>query len=93
MSCLFATCQAPIQAVIRPAVWVPGIRNLHSRREKCAYSFSSGLLPLMIPPPIPLILNVIFFFVPFWDNGFNKTWLEIIRRNMDLEILAEHSLA
>ncbi|OQV19051.1 hypothetical protein BV898_06905 [Hypsibius exemplaris] len=161
MSCLFASCQAPIQATIRPAVWLPGIRNLHSRVEKwtvkqaspqeayddavhalqkledkefngkmivlaktdrtrlfvqchCfsraqwldvveitfrdggpgitlarAYSFSSGLLPLSIPPPIALLLNVVFFFVPFWDNGFNKTWLEMIRRNMDLEIISE----
>ena len=32
--CCCAACQAPIQAFIRPAVWIPGIRNLHSRRER-----------------------------------------------------------
>ena len=32
--CCCATCQAPIQAFIRPAVWIPGIRNLHSFRER-----------------------------------------------------------
>ena len=32
--CCCATWQAPIQAFIRPAVWIPGIRNLHSCRER-----------------------------------------------------------
>lgn len=32
--CCCATCQSPIQASIRPAVWIPGIRSLHSFREK-----------------------------------------------------------
>ena len=27
-------CQAPIQAFIHPAVWIPGIRNRHTFREK-----------------------------------------------------------
>lgn len=30
------------------------------------------------------------FFLPYWDNHFTKMWLEIIRRNMDLEIVPEH---
>lgn len=162
MTCLFATCQAPIQAALRPAMWIPGIKKLHSRKERWTvkmatpeeafddavkaltkledkefdgkmiflsktdknrlfvqcycfskiqwldvvemsfhdggngstlaqvYCFSSGALPLIIPPPIPLILNLALFFLPFWDNHFNKMWLEIIRRNMDLEIIPEH---
>ena len=28
----------------------------------------------------------VFFFVPFWDNGFNKARLERIRKKMDLQI-------
>ena len=32
--CCCATFQAPIQAFIRPAVWVPGIRGMHSFRER-----------------------------------------------------------
>jgi len=32
--CCCATAQAPIQAFLRPAVWIPGIRGLHSFREK-----------------------------------------------------------
>ena len=31
--CCCATAQAPIQAFLRPAVWIPGVRNLHSFRE------------------------------------------------------------
>lgn len=32
--CCCASGQAPIQAFLRPAVWIPGIRGLHSFREK-----------------------------------------------------------
>ena len=32
-SCCFSAVQSPIQAVLRPAVWLPGVRNLHSHRE------------------------------------------------------------
>lgn len=32
--CCCATAQAPIQAFLRPAVWIPGIRSLHSFRER-----------------------------------------------------------
>ena len=31
--CCCAMWQSPIQAAIRPAVWLPGIRNLHSKKE------------------------------------------------------------
>ena len=31
--CQIAKAQAPIQAALRPAVWVPGLRNLHMARE------------------------------------------------------------
>ena len=31
--CCCANAQAPIQAFLRPAVWIPGVRNLHSSRE------------------------------------------------------------
>ncbi|KAK3751775.1 hypothetical protein QZH41_013233 [Actinostola sp. cb2023] len=26
-------CQSPIQAIIRPAMWIPGIKKLHSAKE------------------------------------------------------------
>ena len=32
--CCCATYQAPIQAFVRPAVWIPGVRSLHSFRER-----------------------------------------------------------
>ncbi len=32
-SCCIAGCQAPVQAVIRPAMWLPGIKNLHLATE------------------------------------------------------------
>ena len=32
--CCCATAQAPIQAFLRPGVWIPGIRRLHSCRER-----------------------------------------------------------
>lgn len=31
--CQVARAQAPIQACLRPAMWLPGVRNLHSARE------------------------------------------------------------
>ena len=31
--CQIARAQAPIQAALRPAMWVPGLRNLHMARE------------------------------------------------------------
>ena len=31
--CEIAKCQAPIQACLRPSMWLPGARNLHSARE------------------------------------------------------------
>jgi len=145
-------CQSPIQAALRPAMWLPGVRNLHSHKEiwyipdatpdicldkaiaaidelgqsekmhinkvrrnryfiqifsfteaewldvveiefqpgqdkgtvAKAKSFSTGLLPTCVP--LACIFNMIFFFVPFWDNGFNKARLERIHAKMDLQI-------
>ncbi len=31
--CQVARGQAPIQACLRPSMWLPGVRNLHSARE------------------------------------------------------------
>ena len=31
--CQIARAQAPIQACLRPGLWCPGARNLHSARE------------------------------------------------------------
>ena len=31
--CQVAQAQAPIQACLRPSMWLPGARNLHSARE------------------------------------------------------------
>ncbi|CAH1230701.1 Hypp330 [Branchiostoma lanceolatum] len=31
--CFLSSLQAPVQAAIRPAMWLPGIRNLHSHKE------------------------------------------------------------
>lgn len=31
--CQVARAQAPLQACLRPGMWLPGIRNLHSARE------------------------------------------------------------
>ena len=33
-NCCCANAQAPIQAFIRPGVWIPGVKNLHSFRER-----------------------------------------------------------
>ena len=33
-ACCLARAQAPIQACLRPGVWVPGLRNLHRIWEK-----------------------------------------------------------
>lgn len=150
--CFCAMWQSPIQGALRPAMWIPGIRNLHCRNETwvipeatpevClehvisavailsekekmhinkvrpgrnfvqifsyteyewldiveiefqpgqergtlakARSFSTGLLPLMIP--FAFLLNMIFFFAPFYDNKFNKMRLERIRQHMKLHI-------
>lgn len=150
--------QSPIQAAIRPAVWLPGIRSLHSKKETwiipdatpevClenlvsavallgerekihihkvrpnrnfvqiysytefewldiveiefqpgqergtlgkAHSFSTGVLPLMIP--LAFLLNMVFFFVPFYDNNFNTMRLERIRcaMKLNIEIATDH---
>lgn len=156
--CCCAMWQSPIQAAIRPAVWLPGIRNLHSKKETwiipdatpevClenlvsavallgerekmhihkvrpnrnfvqiysytefewldiveiefqpgqergtlgkAHSFSTGVLPLMIP--LAFLLNMVFFFVPFYDNNFNTMRLERIRcaMKLNIEITTDH---
>ena len=31
--CQVAQCQAPLQSCLRPGMWLPGVRNLHSARE------------------------------------------------------------
>jgi len=31
--CTIAKAQAPAQACLRPAMWVPGVRNMHMARE------------------------------------------------------------
>lgn len=150
--CCCAMWQSPIQGAIRPAVWIPGIRNLHSKKETwvipdatpdvclenlisavailgetekmhinkvrpnrnfvqifCfteaewldvveiefqpgqergtigkAYSFSTGVLPLMIP--FAFLLNMVFFFVPFYDQNYNKMRLDRLRNHMKLSI-------
>lgn len=144
--------QSPIQGALRPAIWLPKVRDLHScyetwiipetTPEVClsnlieavdrlsetekmhinkvqshknfvqifsfteaewldvveiefqpgrergtlgkAKSFSTGLFPLMIP--FAFLLNMIFFFVPFYDNKYNKMRLERIRSHMKLNI-------
>ncbi|XP_003383684.1 PREDICTED: uncharacterized protein LOC100638328 [Amphimedon queenslandica] len=39
-SCCFAQCQGPIQAAIRPGLWLPGVRNLHLATETWTISSS-----------------------------------------------------
>ncbi|XP_054749494.2 uncharacterized protein LOC129254969 [Lytechinus pictus] len=34
MPCFLSVIQSPIQAFLRPAVWIPGLNRLHSHREK-----------------------------------------------------------
>ncbi|KAK2574567.1 hypothetical protein P5673_000754 [Acropora cervicornis] len=150
--CCCAMWQSPIQGALRPAIWLPKVRDLHScyetwiipetTPEVClsnlieavdrlsetekmhinkvqshknfvqifsftqaewldvveiefqpgrergtlgkAKSFSTGLFPLMIP--FAFLLNMIFFFVPFYDNKYNKMRLERIRSHMKLNI-------
>lgn len=31
--CQIAQAQAPLQACLRPGMWLPGVKNLHSARE------------------------------------------------------------
>eukprot|EP00117_Sycon_ciliatum_P034156 scpid42389/ scgid26137/ len=31
--CLCVSCQANIQATLRPGIWIPGLRNLHYKEE------------------------------------------------------------
>ncbi|XP_059146161.1 uncharacterized protein LOC131933403 isoform X2 [Physella acuta] len=38
---LIAQVQAPIQQILRPAVWIPGLRNLHSHQEKWKFKSDS----------------------------------------------------
>ncbi|XP_032236807.1 uncharacterized protein LOC5511578 [Nematostella vectensis] len=153
--CCFSMCQSPLMAILRPAMWVPGIKKLHSatetwiipnapvdvcidklleaidslgEKEKMhvnkvnrdrgfvqifsftpnewfdvveiefkpgreqgamghARSFSTGLLPTCCP--LALLFNVIFFFVPFHDQGTNKARLDRVRGQMTLEIAVE----
>lgn len=154
MPCFLSIIQSPIQAFLRPAVWLPGINRLHSHREqwvamsgtadqlieeliqaveraaeadpnttyavkqvdrekhkvqiynwtraewldvveiefrdganggveaKC-FSFSSGFLPTWVP--LCFLFNMIFFFIPFYDNKFNETRLERLRVAMTTE--------
>lgn len=39
--CQIAVAQAPIQACLRPGMWCPGARNLHSARE--TWRISAGM--------------------------------------------------
>ena len=32
--CCVAQCQAPVQAVLRPGVWLPGVKKLHDFEEE-----------------------------------------------------------
>ncbi|XP_001201153.1 uncharacterized protein LOC764703 [Strongylocentrotus purpuratus] len=154
MPCFLSTIQSPIQAFLRPAVWIPGLNRLHSHREqwvslsgtadqlvddliqavdrvaesdpkttyavkqvdrekhkvqiynwtwaewldvveiefrdganggveaKC-FSFSSGFLPTWFP--LCFLFNVLFFWLPFYDNKFNSTRLERLRVTMATE--------
>ncbi|XP_070571756.1 uncharacterized protein [Ptychodera flava] len=34
MVCFLSALQAPIQAFLRPAMWIPGLNKLHSHRER-----------------------------------------------------------
>lgn len=151
MLCCLSSIQAPIQGKLRPAVWLPGVRNLHSCHERweinkltpdvCvqkvveaiaklaenekiflhkvnretkilqifsytkaewldiveiefrpgrysgtegfAKSFSTGLLPVWVP--LSFLFNMIFFFVPFYDNQFNKKRLVRIKEAMGIK--------
>lgn len=142
--------QASLQAMLRPAMWLPGVRNLHCHkvtwqsdrpqldvlaalvnavqqikatddtgafydihkvdkdkfflRVFCftraewldvveievlkdqieAKSFSSGLFPLIIP--FAFLLNLVFFWVPFYDNKFNQNRLDLFKHYTDMAI-------
>ncbi|GFS02369.1 hypothetical protein ElyMa_006443700 [Elysia marginata] len=39
---VFSKIQRPIQTFLRPAVWVPGLRNLHSHRETWTFKEDSS---------------------------------------------------
>lgn len=39
--CQIAQAQAPIQACLRPSMWLPGVRNMHSARE--TWKIKAGL--------------------------------------------------
>ncbi|XP_028400289.1 uncharacterized protein LOC114523530 [Dendronephthya gigantea] len=158
MVCILSAAQSPLQAKLRPAIWLPGIKNLHScnkrwqiteltpeicvqkvvnavaslaENEKIvlhkvdrerntvqifsytraewldvveiefypgqfsgtegnARSFSSGFLPVWFP--LSFVFNTIFFFVPFYDNQFNKKRLARIKQAMELDKLEEQYL-
>ncbi|KAK3775763.1 hypothetical protein RRG08_047955 [Elysia crispata] len=38
---VFSKIQRPIQTFLRPAVWIPGLRNLHSKRETWTFESTS----------------------------------------------------
>ncbi|GFN97871.1 hypothetical protein PoB_002437700 [Plakobranchus ocellatus] len=38
---IFSKVQRPIQTVLRPAVWIPGLRNLHSTKETWTFESNS----------------------------------------------------
>ncbi|RDD36478.1 hypothetical protein TrispH2_011191 [Trichoplax sp. H2] len=39
---LFSRLQAPIQSFLRPAIWVPGLRNVHTVKEEWTIEASPG---------------------------------------------------
>ena len=39
-ACCFAHCQGPIQAFLRPGIWLPGVRNLHMTKDTWEISAS-----------------------------------------------------
>ncbi|XP_066927439.1 uncharacterized protein [Clytia hemisphaerica] len=161
----FSWLQAPIQAYLRPALWFPGLRAIHQKKERWtvlgdtrsnfenikngiqtlkdwstttygdhemkiqivdeekmfiqmhfltpfmqwldvveleirpgqhsgaeveAHSFSTGVFPICFP--LAFVINVLLFFVPFYDWGQNHARLEKIRTfckiGTDIEFLS-----
>ncbi|KAL4223255.1 hypothetical protein ACF0H5_016727 [Mactra antiquata] len=150
MVTLSAILQAPVQALIKPSMWLPCIHRLHSCKEtwktdcnlkefreavistvykiiasqestefwdfhevredgtffriftftraewldviEIKYieghyevcSYSSGVLPLIIP--FACILNIVFFFVPFLDQGLNQRRLQRLKDALSIPV-------
>ncbi|KAL3858207.1 hypothetical protein ACJMK2_012809 [Sinanodonta woodiana] len=73
--------------VLTWAEWLDVIEIKRTGNKVKVSSFSTGLLPLCIP--FACLLNCVFFWVPFFDFGFNKTRLEKLREAMSPGILCK----